>query len=93
MGTIMKKPRRRVVLPLLCLLAVGVALLGTAAAVAQEVTYKKKTEFSFEEDTVSGDLTRPDGEYVEARKRVRHSNLIRIREQFRDKILQSVGEL
>ena len=47
----------------------------------------------FEDDTISGDLTKPDGEYIEARQRVRHSNLIRIREDFRDKILQSVGEL
>ncbi|QRK05162.1 adventurous gliding motility protein CglF [Archangium violaceum] len=47
----------------------------------------------FEEDTIEGDLTKPDGEYVEARKKVQHSNLIRIREDFEDKVMQSVGEL
>jgi hypothetical protein len=57
------------------------------------VVYKKTTEFSFEDDTIEGDLTKPDGEYVEARKRVKHSNLIRIREEFKDKVMQSVGEL
>ena len=71
----------------------GVLLAGSTAAFAQDVKYKKTTEYSFEDDTIEGDLTRPDGEYVEAQKRVRHSNLIRIRDNFRDKILQSVGEL
>lgn len=67
-------------------------------ALAQEkgggkVTYKKQTEYSFEDDTIEGDLTKPDGEYVEARKKVKHSNLIKIREEFKDKVMQSVGEL
>jgi hypothetical protein len=57
------------------------------------VTYKKTTEYSFEDDTIEGDLTKPDGEYVEARKKVKHSNLIKIREDFKDKVMQSVGEL
>ncbi len=57
------------------------------------VTYKKQTEYSFEDDTIEGDLTKPDGEYVEARKTVKHSNLIKIREEFKDKVMQSVGEL
>jgi hypothetical protein len=58
-----------------------------------DVRYSKTTTINFEDDTIEGDLTRPDGEYVDARKRVKHSNLIRIREEFRDKVMQSVGEL
>ena len=57
------------------------------------VTYKKTTEYSFDDDTIEGDLTKPDGEYVEARNKVKHSNLIKIREEFKDKVMQSVGEL
>ena len=57
------------------------------------VSYKKTTEYSFEDDTIEGDLTKPDGEYVEARKKVKHSNLIKIREELKDKVMQSVGEL
>jgi hypothetical protein len=82
---------------------VGLVLVLGAGAVAQErkdarkaggdVTYKKTTEYSFEDDTIEGDLTKPDGEYIEARKNVKHSNLIKIREEFKDKVLQSVGEL
>ncbi len=78
----------------LCLLIAALAV----PAWAQEkgggsVTYKKQTEYSFEDDTIEGDLTKPDGEYVEARKKVKHSNLIKIREEFKDKVMQSVGEL
>lgn len=54
---------------------------------------QKTTNVDFEDDTIEGDLTKPDGEYVEARKTVKHSNLIRIREDFEDKVMQSVGEL
>jgi hypothetical protein len=75
------------------------ALVSVAtAAWAQEaddknVRYSKTTTINFEDDTIEGDLTKPDGEYVEARKKVKHSNLIRIREEFKDKVMESVGEL
>ncbi len=57
------------------------------------VRYQKTTTIDFEDDTIEGDLTKPDGEYVEARKKVKHSNLIRVREDFQEKVMQSVGEL
>ena len=76
-------------------------LLAAPAALAQDegkggdgnVRYQKTTSIDFEDDTIEGDLTKPDGEYVEARKKVKHSNLIKIREEFKDKVMQSVGEL
>ncbi len=76
-------------------------LMSAPAALAQDaatnveggVRYQKTTTYDFEGDTIEGDLMRPDGEYIDARKRVKHSNLIRIREEFRDKVMQSVGEL
>ncbi len=70
------------------------------AALAQEkkqpqprVEYEKKTVINFDDDTIQGDLTRPDGEYVEARKKVEHSTLIKIRENWRDKVMQASGDL
>jgi hypothetical protein len=57
------------------------------------VTYEKRTEINFEDDTIDGDLKRPDGEYVEARRKVTHSNLIRVRENWREKVMQASGEL
>jgi hypothetical protein len=77
----------------------ALALFALPAAAQQKknadgnVTYKKTTEFSFEDDTIEGDLTKPDGEYIEAKRKVKHSNLIKIREEFKDKVMQSVGEL
>ncbi|HTN52756.1 MAG TPA: adventurous gliding motility protein CglF [Anaeromyxobacter sp.] len=58
-----------------------------------KIEYEKKTVINFEDDTIEGDLKRPDGEYVEARRKVDHSNLIKIRESWRDKVLQASGEL
>lgn len=76
------------------LTAATVLCLAAPSAFAQDdggdgIIYKKKTVLSFEDDTIDGDLTRPDHGYIESRKRVRHSNLIKIRDNFRDKILGS----
>ena len=57
------------------------------------VQYQKVTTYDFDGDTIEGDLMKPDGEYIDARNRVKHSNLIRVREEFREKVMQSVGEL
>ena len=79
------------------LMVPGMALAqdNTASSSAEAAAAKaqKRTEFSFEEDTIEGDLSRPDGEYVEAVKRVPHSNLIKIRDDYREKVMQSVDEL
>jgi hypothetical protein len=72
-------------------------LLGSAQERKGEaqprVEYEKKTVINFEDETIEGDLKRPDGEYVEARQKVDHSNLIKIREDWRDKVMQASGDL
>jgi hypothetical protein len=79
---------------LLVVLTVGTgAFAQDEGAKGDGVKYSKTTTINFEDDTIEGDLTKPDGEYVEARGKVKHSNLIRIREEFKDKVMQSVGEL
>lgn len=89
----MKFSSRRL-LPALSLVA-GLTLASTASAQEDDgnVIYQKKTVVSFDEDTIDGDLTKPDTAYVEVRKRLRHSNLIRIREDFRIEVLGSVMAL
>ncbi|MEW5855433.1 MAG: adventurous gliding motility protein CglF [Myxococcota bacterium] len=81
---------------------VAAALVATtgAPALAQETTqgadgqtYQRKTVINFEDDTIEGDLKTPDGEYLEARKKARHKSLIKIRENFRLRILQSASSL
>lgn len=83
---------------LFLVLAVPLAALAADDGPAQggaepKVEYPKKTVINFEEDTIEGDLKRPDGEYVEVKKKVDHSNLIKIRENWREKVLQSSGDL
>ena len=72
-------------------------LLGSAQEKKGEaqpkVEYEKKTVINFEDDTIEGDLKRPDGEYVESKQKVDHSNLIKIREDWRDKVMQASGDL
>ena len=79
------------------LLAVTLPLSAAAAeptkAPEARVEYEKKTVINFEDDTIQGDLTRPDGEYVEARKKVDHSNLIQVREDWKEKVLQAPDDL
>ncbi len=83
-------------LKLLLAMLASAPLLAAAQEKTQpqpKVEYEKKTVINFEDDTIEGDLKRPDGEYVEARQKVDHSNLIRIREDWRDKVMQSSGDL
>jgi hypothetical protein len=63
------------------------------AAQADEVVYQKHTVVEFGDDTIDGNLSRPDGQYLESRKRLRHQRLIKVRENFRAEILQTVRGL
>jgi|GEM_PF-6529848 len=47
----------------------------------------------FSDDTIEGDLTKPDGEFFNAKKRAKHQKLIKVREHFRLEILQSIQSL
>ena len=76
----------------LVLLAVAGALsLLPAGASAQEVA--AETTYDFEDDLVSGDLVRPDGEQLVVRRRGRRTSLITIREHFVPEMLKSVEDL
>ena len=92
-------PRGRVMAMRTTWLLVAVWLPLAAAAqdakpeTRERIEYEKKTVINFDDDTIQGDLTRPDGEYVEARKKVQHSNLIKIREEWRDRVKQAAAEM
>lgn len=75
------------------LLVAAALWLAVSPAYADEVVYKKHTVVDFGDDTVEGDLSKPDGAYLESRKRLRHQRLIKVRENFRPEILQSVTGL
>jgi hypothetical protein len=88
--------------------ALAVVLLtgGTGMALAQQkaaakpgaggdenTTYKAKTVYDFEDDTVEGDLQRPDGELVDSMRKVKHSSLIEIRKDFIPEMLKSLEDI
>ena len=62
----------------------------TSSVGAEEVVYKKHTRIDFSDEAIAGELTRPDGKYLESRKKFRYRRLIKIRKTFRMKILQSL---
>ena len=70
---------------------------GGAAAPAgggeENTTYKAKTVYDFEDDTVEGDLQRPDGELVSSQKKAEHSSLIEIRKDFIPEMLKSLEDV
>lgn len=73
-------------------LALAFALLLPASAMAQDGG-DDVTTYDFEDDLVSGDLVRPDGEQLRVRRRGRRASLIQIREHFIPEMLKSVEDL
>lgn len=75
----------------------GAALAqGKAAAPAaggDNVQYKQKTVYDFEDDIVEGDLQRPDGELVNSLRRTQHASLIEIRPDFIPEMLKSLEDI
>jgi hypothetical protein len=64
-----------------------------APAGGDNVTYKQKTVYDFDDDVVEGDLVRPDGEFVDSRRAAKHSSLIKIRENFIPEMLKSAEDI
>jgi hypothetical protein len=75
---------------------VAVFVLGVAgAARAQDgvVQLEEATTYDFEDDLVTGDLVRPDGELLNVRRRGRRASLVRVRDNFIPELLKSVENL
>lgn len=76
------------------IIAIAGMLVGLAApAAAQEDGDEDTTTYDFEDDLVTGDLVRPDGELLSVRRRGRRASLIQIREHFIPEMLKSVEDL
>jgi len=73
------------------------ALIGGSAIWALDARAQaepaSQTTYDFEDDLVSGDLVRPDGEQLIVRRRGRRASLIQIREHFIPEMLKSVEDL
>ena len=76
---------------------VTVALVGAVAAWSPKVSAQEEapseTTYDFDDDLVTGDLVRPDGEQLVVRRRGRRTSLITIREHFIPEMLKSVEDL
>jgi len=82
-GTKMKK--------LVSIVIIGLFMFTAGLVSAQD--YAEKTEYSFDDDVVTGDLVRPDGELTVVRKRGKERSLIRVRQHFIPEMLKSVENL
>ena len=73
------------------MLSLGIFLALSQDAQAQN--YAKRTVINFDDDTIEGDLNRPDGDYLDAMKTRKFKSLIKIRKNFRIEILKSVRKI
>ena len=73
------------------------AAIGLAApALAQDepaVRYSDKTVIDFNDVTLEGELTKPEGAYLLDRKKTKFSSLIRLRDDFLSELQTSVDNL
>jgi len=81
---------------------VFVALVGTSglafaqdkkAGAAPAPAEAAATSYNFDDDLVTGDLVRPDGELLSVRRKGNRASLIQIREHFIPEMLKSVEDL
>ncbi|MDD5305763.1 MAG: hypothetical protein PHU25_00440 [Deltaproteobacteria bacterium] len=76
------------------LLVGGALFLMAVVSFAQgDVKYAEKTEYTFDDDVVTGDLVRPDGELMVVRQKGKERSLIRVRQHFIPEMLKSVEDL
>jgi hypothetical protein len=71
---------------------IAVTSLCVSVAQAQAIP-SSETTYDFDDDLVTGDLVRPDGEQLIVRRRGRRASLIQIREHFIPEMLKSVEDL
>jgi hypothetical protein len=58
-----------------------------------KVVFKKKTVIDFNDVTLEGDLTKPEGSYILNRRKAKFGSLIKLRENFEPELQKSVDNL
>ena len=89
----MEKAISKFISQMLVFTALMVAPAVWATAVQAQDGPPSETTYDFEDDLVTGDLVRPDGEQLIVRRRGRRASLIQIREHFIHEMLKSVEDL
>jgi hypothetical protein len=86
--------RRAVLIALLSLAAVAEEERGVKVIrEADKVVVRKRTVIDFNDVTVEGELTKPEGSYVLNRNRTRFPSLIRLRDNFNPELQKSADNL
>ena len=67
--------------------------LPTESGPADNVEYRKVTEYDFEADMVEGSFVRPEGEFFSGDGNQAYGSLIRIREDFVPEMLKSAEDI
>jgi len=81
------------------ILALSTLLLPLAAsaqetdAEGRQIKYKERTEIDFEGVDVTGELVKPQGALLLDRRKANFNPLIKLRQDFRDEMKQSVNEV
>jgi len=60
---------------------------------ADKIVVRKRTVIDFNDVTVEGELTKPEGSYVLNRNRTRFRSLVRLRENFNPELQKSADNL
>lgn len=73
----------------------GIAFAGESKVIqeADKTVYKKKTVIDFNDVTLEGELTKPEGSYLLNRKKTKFGNLIKLRNDFLPELQKSVDNL
>ncbi len=58
-----------------------------------KIEYQKKTVIDFSDVNIEGELKKPEGSYIQNRKRTKFRNLIELRGNFRPELRRSVSAL
>lgn len=78
------------------LLMLATAPLASAQDVVQQADrteYKKKTVIDFNDVTIQGELTKPEGSYLLNRKKTKFRTLLKIRANFLPELFNSTDNL
>ena len=62
-------------------------------AAAKNAPVSDRTEYTFDDDVVTGDLLRPDDAEIVVRRRGKESSLVKVRQNFIPELLQSVEDI
>ena len=87
---------KRILIAAVVLGAVSLSAPASAQKVIQEAdktVFKKKTVIDFNDVTLEGELTKPEGSYLINRKRTKFGNLIKLRNDFLPELQKSVDNL